>query len=153
MLLADPFVDSFREWVKVFMCISMRGFIRYARDSGLSMSQLGALFFIYRDGGNGVTDLGEALGVSSAAASQMLERLVQQDLILRFEDPVDRRVKQLVLTEKGTQTIHDSIQARLGWLEGLGNTLSVSEKEQVTATLHLLNEKMQLLENPAFMGN
>lgn len=153
MLVIDPFVDTFREWVKVFMCISMRSFFRYARDHALSMSQLGALFFIYREGGSGVTDLGEALGVSSAAASQMLERLVQQGLILRSEDPVDRRVKQLVLTEKGTQAIQDSIQARLGWLEGLGGSLSLSEKEQVTTALHLLTEKMQFLENPAFMRN
>ena len=59
---------------------SMRHFLRYARESGLSMSQFGALFHIHRRGSSGVTDLGDHLGVTSAAASQMLDRLVQQGL-------------------------------------------------------------------------
>ena len=100
---ADPFVDTLQKWMEVSMHRSIRHFLCYARGHGLSMSQLGALLLIHRRGGCGVTDLGDALGVTSSAASQMLERLVQQDLVLRLEDPSDRRVKQIVLTDKGSQ--------------------------------------------------
>ena len=87
-----------------------------SRESGLSMSQISALFHIHQADGSGVTDLGDHLGVTSAAASQMLERLVQQELILRTEDPDDRRVKQMVLTEKGARVSRRaSMPARVGW--------------------------------------
>jgi len=97
----DPFVATLEEWIKVSRHRMMRNFIDYARRSGLSMSHIGALFHLHHEGTCGVTELGNHLDVSSAAASQMLERLVQQDLIQRTEDPDDRRVKQIVLTDKG----------------------------------------------------
>ncbi len=128
---------------------SMRHFMRYSRESGLSMSQVGALFHIHREGNCGVSDLGDNLGVSSAAASQMLERLVQQGLILRSEAPNDRRAKQLVLTEKGRQVVQESIHARQGWLNDLAAMLSAEEKAQVIAALGILLEKINRLEETA----
>jgi DNA-binding MarR family transcriptional regulator len=138
----ETFTTTLQEWVNVFMRRSMHNFISYARESGLSMSQVGALFHIHRGDVCGVTELGTNLGITSAAASQLLERLVQQDLILRFEDPADRRVKQLVLTDKGIQTIQESIHARQGWLDDLKGTLSTSEKDQIIAALNILIDKM-----------
>jgi DNA-binding MarR family transcriptional regulator len=149
----DLFATTMQEWVAVFMRRSMRNFIRYTRESGLSMSQIGALFHIHRSGGCGVTDLGDNLGVTRAAASQMLERLVQQGLILRTEDRVDRRVKQLVLTEKGSCTIQESVHARQGWLDDLAETLSASEKEQVVAALTILIDKAKRLRIPVDSEN
>ena len=97
----DPFLSTFHEWIDIFMHRSMRRFIHYARKSGLSMSMIGTLFHLHRAESIGVTDLGEHLGVTSAAASQMLEKLVQQDLIQRSEDPDDRRVKKTCPDRKG----------------------------------------------------
>ena len=144
---SDVFTATLREWVALFMRRSMRNFMQFVRERGLSMSQIGALFHIRREHGCGVTDLGESLGITSAAASQLLERLVQQDLVTRVEDPEDRRVKRLFLTDKGNQTIQESIDARQGWLDELTETLSVSELEQVSAALKLLIEKAKSLDN------
>jgi DNA-binding MarR family transcriptional regulator len=145
MQTTDPFVATFREWIEVFMRRSMRNFILYAKESGLSMSQVGALFRIYR-GASNVSDFGDDLGITSAAASQMLERLVQQELILRSEDPHDRRVKQIVLTDKGRRILHEHFQARQGWLDDLASTLSAGEKEQITAALNILIDKASQFE-------
>lgn len=130
------------------MTRSMKNFIIFAKESGLSMSQIGALFRIHKGSGN-VSDIGDELGVTSAAASQMLERLVQQNLILRTEDPHDRRVKQIVLTEKGQQTLGEVVRARQSWLVYLAATLSPNEKEQVALALNILIEKAQKLEEPS----
>jgi DNA-binding MarR family transcriptional regulator len=141
----DPFVDTLGEWIEVFMRRSMHNFISYSKEKGLSMSQIGALFRIFR-GSCSVSDIGDNLGVTNAAASQMLERLVQQGLILRKEDPGDRRVKQVELTGKGRQIVQESIAARQGWLENLAHTLSDDEREQVIAALNILIEKAEHLE-------
>jgi DNA-binding MarR family transcriptional regulator len=142
----DPFVATLQKWIEVFMRRSMRNFICYSKEAGLSMSQIGALFHICR-GASGVSDIGDDLGVTSAAASQMLERLVRQELIVRSEDPQDRRVKQIVLTDKGRQTLQESLQARQGWLDDLANTLSAGEKEQIMAALNILIDKASQLDN------
>jgi len=125
---------------------SMRNFLHYTREKELSMSQIGALFHLNRMGTCGVSAISDDLGVTDAAASQMLERLVQQGLITRSEDPHDRRVKQIVLTEKGHQVLQESIHARQGWLEDLARVLSKEEKEQVVAALQILIEKASQLE-------
>jgi DNA-binding MarR family transcriptional regulator len=148
MQQADPFVVTLQRWIEVSMHRSIRNFICYARESGLSMSQLGALFHIRRLGSSGVTDLGDDLGVTSSAASQMLERLAQQELILRSEDPSDRRVKQIFLTDKGLQVLRESIRAHQGWLYDLAETLSVPEKEAATAALNVLIDRANHLEQP-----
>ena len=141
MQSSDPLITSLQEWIEVFMRRSMRNFLQYTRESGLSMSQIGALFHIHRHGSSAVSDLGDHLGVTNAAVSQMLERMVQQKLIERSEDPNDRRVKKIVLTDLGRKTLMESVHARQAWLIDLADSMSASEQEQVQAALTLLVEK------------
>ena len=148
MSQADPFMAALQRWLGVSMHRSFRHLLCYARESGLSMSQLGALFHVHRMGHSGVTDLGEHLGVSSPAASQMLDRLVEQGLILRTEDPSDRRAKQIVLTDEGLRVLRETMPARQKWLFELADALSDSEKEAVTAALDLLVERARQTGQP-----
>lgn len=134
------------EWVKVFMRHSMHDFIFFLKTSGFSMTQIGALFQIRRKGPSGVSDIADELGVTSAAASQLLDRLFQQGLIGRSEDPLDRRAKQIVLTEKGQRTLEESIQARNKWINGLAEMLTPEEQVKVIAGIHILVEKANQLE-------
>lgn len=144
---ADPFIATFQQWIDIFMHRSLRKFIHFARENGLSMSMIGTLFHLSKKGCAGVTDLGDHLGVTSAASSQMLERLVQQELILRTEDPTDRRVKQIVLTEKGHHVLDEGVRARHGWLDDLVEILSQEEKELIKQGLDLLINKANQLED------
>ena len=153
MCAASPVVLLLHRWVEVFMHRSMRGFILYAKEHGLSMPQIGALFHIHRQGAAGVSDLGLDLGITSAAASQMLERLVQQGLAFRSEDPHDRRVRQITLTEKGLRVLHESLRARQGWLDDLAGRLTPGEQEQVVTTLKILIEKTTQLETDPLRTN
>jgi DNA-binding MarR family transcriptional regulator len=139
-------VATLQTWIEVFMRHSMQDFILFAKDKELSMSQIGAMFRLHHQGGCGVSDLGEHLGVTSAAASQMLDRLVQQGLIERTEAPHDRRFKQLVLTDKGRKVLQDGIRARSSWLTELAQTLTPEQQEQVSAALSILIQKASELD-------
>jgi DNA-binding MarR family transcriptional regulator len=145
---SEPFVDTLKKWFEISMHRSMRNFIHYARNSGLSMSHFGALFHIQHRGSSGVTEVGDHLGVTSAASSQMLERMVQQELILRTEDPDDRRVKQIILTDNGRRVLEEGIRARQGWLDDLAKTLSDDEKETIKLALDILIDKAKNLKQP-----
>lgn len=146
MLEPDSCVLALSRWSEVFLHQSMRHFLRYAKENGLSMSQIGALFRVFHHGSTPVSEIGEELGVTNAAASQMLDKLVQQGLIFRSEDPSDRRVKQIALTGKGRQVVRESIQARQAWVQELAATLSPDEREQVVSALDILILKARLFE-------
>jgi DNA-binding MarR family transcriptional regulator len=140
----DPLVFALHDWTKVFMRHSMREFVLFSKKTGLSMSHIGALFRI-NEGKSSVSDVGGGLGITNAAGSQMVDRLVQQGLILRSEDPDDRRAKCLVLTEKGRQLLDESFHARQAWLKELADSMSEKEKAQIVAALNILIDKANQL--------
>ena len=142
----DKFYKTFHEWMELSMHRSNRGHMLYAREKGLSRSMIGTLFHLSHRDHSGVTDLGEHLGVSSAAASQMLEHLVEEGLIRRLEDPDDRRMKKITMTEEGTRVMKESVSARLGWIDALEESLSVKEKDQITKAMELIIKKARLIE-------
>lgn len=148
----DPFLATFQEWMEATMRGSMRHFLRYARESGLSMSHFGAIFHIHRAGSCGVTEIGEHLGVTSAAASQLLDRLVDHGLVIRAEDPDDRRVKRIELTHAGQQVLERGIQARQGWIRELAVTLTEKERETVTSALEILIDKANQLNTETIVA-
>jgi DNA-binding MarR family transcriptional regulator len=127
-------------WTHVFMRRSMSDFMRYARDSRVSMQQFGALFHLHRKGMAGVSDVGDDLGVTSAAASQMIDRLVLLGLLERSEDPHDRRGKQIVLSVRGKELVEGSLQARQKWVDELARVISPEQQEDIIASLELLTQ-------------
>ena len=146
---SDKFADTLFVWIESYMQRSMQGWRRFTKERGLSMSQIGTLFQINHKGICGVSDISEHLGVTSAAVSQLLDRLVQQKLILRTENPNDRRGKQIALTDFGRQIISESVQARQEWLNRMAGLMTPIEKEQVILALHILIDKTnQLKEDP-----
>jgi DNA-binding MarR family transcriptional regulator len=142
----NPLADVLHEWINIFRRNLMGNFYTYAKNNGLTMAQFGAMLRIYHKGACGVSDIGSDLGVTNSAASQMLERLVQLKLITRTEDPNDRRVKQIVLTEKGTRIFQESNQAFENWLVHLAQTMTSEEQEQVRNSLVILIDKVHQLE-------
>ena len=141
MQTTDPLISTMHEWFGVFQRSLMDNFFVYARDNGLTMAQLGAILRLFHKGACAVSDIGNDLGVTNSAASQMLERLVQLKLITRSEDPNDRRVKQIVLTEKGRQIMLESSRAFHKWMEDLAQSLNTEEQDQVKRGLEILIDK------------
>ncbi len=142
----EAVVGSLLGWLDVLMRHSMPDLLAFARENDLSMSQIGALFHIHRSRASGVSGLGDDLGVTSAAASQILERLVQLQLVTRTEDRQDRRLRQLELTDKGRRVLQASLRARKRWLIALAGTLSPAEQESVAGSLSTLIARAQQLE-------
>jgi DNA-binding MarR family transcriptional regulator len=141
------FTSVLRKWAEVFMRRSMHDFIQFSKESGLSMTQLNTLFRLYYAGACGVSDLGDHLGVTNAAASQMVDRMVQQGLLGRSEDSADRRVKKIALAPKGRQLVEESIDARRRWMEQLTDKLTVDEQKSISAALVTLTAAARQLES------
>ena len=134
----NDFNQTLHLWSEAAMHTSMQAFRQYNRTSGLSFSQVTTLFRIYHHGPASVNDLAEHLGVTKAAVSQLLDKLVADDLILRLEDARDRRSKQILLTEKGRDSVRASMQARHAWIDELADALTPQEKAAIQPALERL---------------
>ncbi|HEX7542158.1 MAG TPA: MarR family transcriptional regulator [Anaerolineales bacterium] len=135
--------EVIREWSEVFMQRSMRDFKRFMDLTGLSFSQINILMRLVHGESIGVSEIGEQLGVTNAAASQAVDRLVQLGLIERTEDPEDRRAKRLALTQKGHDLIDKGVEARSKWIEGLTDALTPEQQNMIISALTLLTEAAQ----------
>ena len=91
-------------------------------------------------GSTSVSAVGEQSGVTNAAASQAVDRLVGLGLIERKEDPNDRRAKRLALTQKGRALINKGVEARSKWVEGVTDALTPEQQNMIISALTLLTE-------------
>ena len=132
--------EVIREWSEVSMHRSGCDFRRFMEETDLSFSQISVLMRLYHGGNSGISEIGSQLGVTKAAASQAVDRLVQLGVIERTEDPVDRRAKRLALTHRGRTLIEKGIEARSKWIEGLTDALTREQQDMIVAALTLLTE-------------
>ncbi len=122
--------------------LALQSFWRAAREHGLSMSQVFALRYIYHRGTCNISDLAKALGVTPAAASQMLQRLVSQGLVRREENPRDRRNKRLSLTPRGEQTLQALAPSFETLFDRLSPPLSPAELEEIARAVETLTARL-----------
>jgi DNA-binding MarR family transcriptional regulator len=118
----------------------MRDMKRFMDDTGLSPTQVSALFRLHFGGKCGNSELAGHTGITDPAASQMVDRLVQRGLVERAEDPEDRRVKQLAITEAGRELVLKSVEMRQQWIEQLTGELDQEKQDAIGAALNILVE-------------
>lgn len=135
-------IVSFSDTVRVFMDLlvsrSMRGWKRFARDTGLSMPQFSIMMQLHYRGPCSISDIGDRFETTSAAASQLAEKLVHSGYLARTEDPNDRRTKLLSLSPKGRDLIEQGMKARYDWVDGLVSHLNPEEMRRIAEALELM---------------
>ncbi|MFT3927816.1 MAG: MarR family transcriptional regulator [Myxococcales bacterium] len=75
--------------------------------TGLTSAQMGVLFFVARNDGCLLSEVGKALGVKSAAVTGLISRTEKTGVIRRKASAEDRRAAQLFLTPKGRRLLTD----------------------------------------------
>ena len=130
-----------------FMHRSMRGWAHYARATNLSMPQFSILMQLHYRGDCGISDISEKMETSTAAASQLVDKLFQSGLIERAEDPHDRRAKQIKLSARGREMIEKGIAERYRWVEDLVAGLSAEDRQKVGEALTVLTEATSKIDH------
>ena len=127
-----------------------RDLIHLAHDFDLSFSQMKALHALAGEPKaiSGKT-LGEKLGLSLAAISRGADELVQRGLVNRAEDPADRRIKRLCLTDEGRDLVRRMRELRMAGFEQFVATLTPKQRTQLAKTLDSILARDDLV---AFCG-
>lgn len=99
-------------------------------DAGVTLSQVILLARVERAGAASITGLAKISPGSTAAMSQMVDRLVRHGWLARSEDPVDRRRKMVSLSAAGAGLLRDLERARAAdYAAGLSRLPSVFRAE------------------------
>jgi DNA-binding MarR family transcriptional regulator len=140
--------EVLKQWIELFMTRSHHHLVRYLRSADLSMAQFGTLMRLHHDEHCGVGDIANQMSISNAAASQLVDKLVQQRLVARIEDPHDRRAKRLSITPAGQRLLDLSREARLAWTGDVVAQLTPARRASVTEALQYLIEASEAVEGP-----
>jgi DNA-binding MarR family transcriptional regulator len=119
-------------------------------SSHLTLSQLRILMLLNRSDGMSGRELSDRIGVGLAALSGMIDRLVTNDLVIRQEDPHDRRVRRISLSKGGAELIRSIITAGAEKQRNLLSRLSDEELAQVAdATMIMVRVAEEVSGEPA----
>ena len=146
MTKSTQITQPLREWMDVFMHRSMRGWNQFAKSTGLSMPQFSILMQLHYKGLCGMSEISERFDVTAAAASQLVDKLVQAGYIERTEDPHDRRAKLLKLSTEGVKLVDGGIQERYRWMDELTTRLSAAELAKISEALAILTEAARQMD-------
>lgn len=108
----------------------------------LSFTQIKALCALDADGEErSVKALAESLGVSLPAMSRAVDGLFERGFVGREEDPEDRRMKRVRLTDAGRTVPQALNEARLSALQELLHSLGDEEAGALAHALALILER------------
>jgi DNA-binding MarR family transcriptional regulator len=127
--------------VSHLMRISNFGTFNTIAELELSLTQLKALCAMDVDNEDrSVKALAESMGVSLAAMSRAVDGLYERGFVDRQEDPTDRRMKRVHLTEPGRAITSTLNEARLATMREFLLSLGDREAEALTRALGLILE-------------
>lgn len=154
MVSSPQLIQTIRQFMDFAMHHTMRERAHFAKATGMSMPQFGILMQLHYRHNCGVSDLSERFDITNAAASQLVDKLVQGGLIQREEDPNDRRAKLLNLTEKGRGLIQRGMEERYRWVNQVAAKLTPEERAKVAEALEIMTQAAKELEaEPAHPTN
>ena len=146
MISHPQLIQTIRQFMDIAMHHAMHERLHFAKALGLSMPQFGILMQLHHRGNCGVSDISDRFDITNAAASQLVDKLVQSKLIQREEDPHDRRAKLLNLTEKARELIQKNIEERYRWVDQLAERLTPEERTKVVEALDIMTKAAAELE-------
>lgn len=106
----------------------------------LTMPQIRVVFLLLQEGTLRMSELASALDVSMSRATGLVDRLVEKELVKRWQDMEDRRSVLCALTEDGLELVKLLLAARRSrWEERLA-PLSESELVQICGAMESILE-------------
>jgi DNA-binding MarR family transcriptional regulator len=132
--------EQLAEQLQRFFHRAMKGdqgeLLALVAELDLTMPQIRAMFVLDTSERTlALTELAPQMGLSVAAAGRAVDRLVRDGLVSRTEDTVDRRIKRLALTDRGSAALERLAEARLVGLRRFAGTLGESERAALAYAL------------------
>jgi DNA-binding MarR family transcriptional regulator len=111
----------------------------------LTMPQLKTLIYVSKNHGATSGQIAASLGVGLSTITGIVDRLAEQNLVTRREDPRDRRITRVLATPSGTALVDELIAYRNEALTSILGRLAPDQLQTVeTAFQYLLDSVAEL---------
>ncbi|WP_051425998.1 MarR family winged helix-turn-helix transcriptional regulator [Jiangella gansuensis] len=130
------FVASLEEFLRQIGCARAESDLNSMVELDLSISQLRCLVVLARHAEPiPINEIADAVDLTLATAGRNVDRLVTHGLVARREDPSDRRIRRVSLSDRGRDVIADVDAARRSALLAFARSLNPSDRERLHAAL------------------
>lgn len=131
-------VDDLLEELTSWSPRERAGALRHWLRGSLSLVHLHVLTVLEADGPLSMSKLAEALDVSVASTTGIVDRMEQRGLVERRHQPVDRRVIRVHATDAGDSVFRDLAMERRKHLAGLLDRMTDAELESFLTGLRAM---------------
>lgn len=142
--------QSLRLWVRLLSCsmvIEKRVRSKLAEEFDSTLPRFDVLAALERNPeGLMMSELSDWLLVSKGNVTAIVDRLIEDELVDRLQDPNDRRVLRVRLTPKGAEQFARMAAAHESWIDRIMAGLTDDDFESLLAGLQRLRVSME--ENP-----
>ena len=121
----------------------------WRRAVNLRMAPLGLtdatwlpLLYLNRVGSVRQGELADVLGLDRSSMVRLIDTLEQQGLVLREDDPDDRRAKKIVLTPAAQPVVHAAMDAAVRVLDGAVKGISPMDLETTVQVLETMLSRL-----------
>ena len=104
----------------------------------LTMAQRKAVMLLCRKGRAKGRELADGLGIAPSAATPLVDRLVEQKLAKREDDPADRRIVWILPTKKAQAVYDQLLHTSSGVLEDVIDEVPARDRKAVRDSVQLL---------------
>jgi DNA-binding MarR family transcriptional regulator len=129
-----------KEFTTIMTTLGQRQVMQYMNRTGLSHSQMMTIGRLYAHGGVGISEMSAHMGTTDAAASQLIDRLVNQGFVERNESTSDRRKKEVILTAKGRAIIESMGEQREQIVDAILTHVSVEKQAFIAEAMNVILE-------------
>ncbi|MFT4188673.1 MAG: MarR family transcriptional regulator [Aeromicrobium sp.] len=136
MTYADEAFECLEEFFRRLFGLAETEAVRALADSDISFSQARMIFCVAR-GREPLTisEIAHGIGLSTAAAGRNVDQLVKLGFVERHENPDDRRIKLVSLTEAGVAYARGHIDEKRTAVRALLDRLPEADCRRLTEAL------------------
>jgi MarR family 2-MHQ and catechol resistance regulon transcriptional repressor len=133
------------DYTWLVMMKAMRALTRYAaagiEETGLGLSDFGALEVLLHRGPLPVNTIGPLVDLTPGSISIAIDRLVAKGLVSRVESADDRRVRIVALTPRGKDLIASAFRKHSGQMKKVFSELGAEELRGLEAALKKVGKR------------
>ncbi len=111
----------------------------------LTMPQLKALIYVTKNEGATSGQIASKLGVGLSTVTGIVDRLIEQQMVSRREDPRDRRITRVLPTPSGRVLVEDLLQYRNEAVNAVLSQLDPDQLDTVESAFRYLLEAVDKL--------
>jgi len=137
----DQYVTEIESTLRMVSIILRKRGRDILEDFGVTPPQLDALNFLKHKALT-MGELGQKMYLACSTATDLIDRMERNGLIVRERDAKDRRVIRLRITPKGEQVIAEVVKARKRYLAGVLSKVAPEDRKTLVQSVAKIHELM-----------